>query len=315
MPLNGSMLGKALDAVGARGRQLDTLDNLAAGADDALRQAKVTTPQEAAAFLATCIMESGWLRTTTEYLGRPGTAIRDRQNDYYPFIGRGAVQCTWRYNYGKFGAWCKTKGLVTDADVFVKNPGALGDKRWFWLTAVWYFEANGLWTYARRGDFEGVSNGVNRGNPDSTLKPNGWTARNTMYQALLAFGDALVPAPADQDLNAGLHEWTRRRWQQVLNVSHGANLDVDGDIGKLTKTAAQRSVGTVEDGVASTPSTFIRALQTFLNEPWLKARTNRLGDIPVTGVWDHVTAYYLTKYLQDNGHFVGAAELLNKKGF
>ncbi|ALE77660.1 hypothetical protein WY02_03455 [Pseudonocardia sp. AL041005-10] len=177
-----------LRSVGALGKQMRPLAELAAGADGALRMAPSgLTGGGAASFLATCAQESAYFRTTVEY----GTGQR-----YAPYIGRGFVQCTWRENYRAFGAWCRDRGLGDDPGVFEKNPAALGDYRWSWLTAVWYFEANRLWDWANAGDHLRVSQAVNggRGRAGTAFVPNHWDARRAMFDAFRRVGDGLLPA-------------------------------------------------------------------------------------------------------------------------
>lgn len=195
-------LRDALSAVGAPlSRIVRPLPELAAGAADALRQApEGLTAVGAASFLATCAQESAYFRALTE----SGSESYLRGKDYWPYVGRGFIQCTWERNYALFGAWCRDRGLVDDPDIFVDRPAALADYRWAWLVAVWYFATCGLeqpislWPYANRGDHYAVSQGVNRGpRAIGTSKvPNGWDERRDMFDALRAVGDALLPTPA-----------------------------------------------------------------------------------------------------------------------
>jgi len=190
MPISGQTIRAALAAVGALGGQIRPLDELAAGADAALRQAPPgLTAAAAASFLATTAQESAYYRTTREY----GTG-----QWYAPWIGRGFVQVTHEQNYRAFGAWCHRNGLVSDPLVFVKNRASLENYRWAWLTAVWYFEENRLWAWANAGDHLRVSQAVNggRGRAGTKFIPNHWPERRKMYEAFLRAGDELLP---DQD--------------------------------------------------------------------------------------------------------------------
>lgn len=223
MALTGNHIRAALAAVGAVGGQMTSLDNLAAGANDALRRAPAgLTPAGAAAFLATMAQESAYFRTTTEY-----SAGRNR---YSPFDGRTFEMLTWESNYRGFGQWCKSKGRVTDSECFVKNPRALADYKWAWEGGVWFFDHNGLWKYANSGNFLAVSQGVNGGNGTigSNWKPSGWNARNAMYQSFLRLGAALLPggntpssghADTGQDLNAWLSDADVAKTQRILGVT------------------------------------------------------------------------------------------------
>lgn len=185
--LTGTLIHSALAAMGAVGGQIVSDDQLAAGALDALRQAPAgLTAAGAAAFLATMAEESAHFRTTTEY----GTG-----QSYAPYIGRTFEQLTWSSNYAGFGAWCKARGLVSDANVFVHSPTALSDIRWAWLGGVYYFAAHDLWRYANAGNFLAVSQAVNGGDGKigTSFTPNGWTERQNAYRAFLAAGASLLP--------------------------------------------------------------------------------------------------------------------------
>lgn len=202
-PLTGTTLRAALAAVGAVGKQIKSFDELAAGANTALAAAPAgLTPAGAAAFLATCAVESAWFRTTTEY----GTGQR-----YAPYIGRTFVQLTWRENYLGFGRWCKNKGLVTDADTFANEPATLSSFEWAWLGAVYYFEMHGLWRYANQDNFLAVSQAVNGGDKriGTSFVPNSWTERRAMYRVFLAANIA-PPSPAAATPAKGLPQMLER---------------------------------------------------------------------------------------------------------
>lgn len=187
---SGTVVRAALAAIGAVGNQITSMDALAAGAADALRQAPAgLTPAGAASFLATMAQESAYFRTTQEY----GTKL-----SYDPYRGRTFEQITFVGNYRDFGRWCAAKGLLTDPETFVKNPAYLADYRWAWLGGVWYFQSKGLWAYANRGDHYSVSQGVNRGVGaiGSSKAPLHWAERNAMFKAFSAAGPALLPNTA-----------------------------------------------------------------------------------------------------------------------
>lgn len=187
MTVTGATIRSALAAAGALGRQMRSFDELAAGADDALRQAPPgLTAAGAASFLADKAQESDYFRTTTEY---------GRGQRYAPYIGRTFQQVTWKENYAAFGAWCHRRGMVPAADVFVRDPASLSDYRWAWLGGVWYFEATNLWGWANAGDHLRVSQAVNggRGRAGTGFVPNHWKARNDMFRAFLQAGDELLP--------------------------------------------------------------------------------------------------------------------------
>lgn len=277
----------ALVSVGGLGGQGWTLDTIAAGADDAMRQAGITTREGAACLVAQCMVESAYFRTTREYGGS--------RTRYAPYYGRGFIQVTWRSNYAAFGAWCKARGLVPDADYFVNVPDRLADPKWAWLGAVWYFTTHrhGLVALANRGENIKVGRAINRGDAYSRYAAYGEDHRVAAYQALLAAGitppgkattPAATPAKAQPTDRA---TWLRKRiathgiWSPATIRRLQAEVDVpiDGIAGKQTWAAVQRWVGATPDGVRG-PQT-VRALQRHLG-------------LRQTGVW----SAYLRRRLQ-----------------
>lgn len=176
--VTGAMFKAALSKMGAYGKQIDTMDNLAASLNTALKQAPKLTRKGIASFMATMMQESAWFRTRTEY----GTATKR----YDPYRGRTFEQLTWKANYASFGAWCKAQGLVDSADYFVANPTKLSDEQWQWLGGIWYFTARKLWDYANAGNHLAVQRAVNLGSATTTKTPSGWPTRKKAYNACLS---------------------------------------------------------------------------------------------------------------------------------
>lgn len=192
MALTGAQLKSVLGSVNGVGGQVASFDQLAAGANAAMTTMKVTTVNQAAGFLATMVMESACLRTTTEY----GTGQR-----YAPYIGRTFEQITWPDNYAAFGRYVRGLGMVTDPDIFVKNPSALGSLTWAWLGGVWFWTMNrsnwGKWSnlmqVANTGSILLISKAVNVGNPNSDVTPYGMDSRTTLFNAFKALGTSILP--------------------------------------------------------------------------------------------------------------------------
>lgn len=244
MPLTGTTIDRALEAVGAKGKQIRSAGDLAAGANAALAKAPAgLTVAGAAAFMATMAQESAYFRTTTEY----GTGHR-----YAPYIGRTFEQITWKANYAAFGKWCHRKGLLSDPAHFVTNPKALSEYRWAWLGGVWYFEHAGLWKYANRGDFRAVSQGVNGGvgRIGTSFTPHGMRARQAMFEAFRSAGTALLPGdmpkppkpkptplPTPRVLRVGSVGGDVKRLQDALNrvFPTYSRLAEDGSYGPAVK--------------------------------------------------------------------------------
>lgn len=155
MALTGANIESVLRKIGALGKQMKPLDDLAKGANEALKQAPPDiTPKGAAAFLATLAQESAWFRTAEEY---------DKNAPYKPYIGRTFQQVTHPGNYKAFGKWCQERDLLTDPNQFFNHPDSLADYKWAWLGGIWYFEHAKLWSHANSGNFFEVSQGVNLG--------------------------------------------------------------------------------------------------------------------------------------------------------
>lgn len=268
MPITGAMIGHILDLSRARGGQIESLDDLAAGCNRALATAGVTDPRQSAAFLATMMFESAYFRTSSEYLGAPGTSYRANQNRYYPYIGRTFEQVTWRENYAAMGAWAAKHRVngVTDPNIFVKAPTLLGTAPWYWLGGTWYWEAKGLWSIAKTGDFARVTRIVNGGT-------SGLSTRAAIYNALLRYGKALLPtaAPAAKPVASAPVLHLGSSGSQVRNLQSGLNrafpayrntpLVVDGQYGAHTQAAVkefqQRAGHLTVDGIVG-PNTKAR---------------------------------------------------------
>lgn len=191
--ITGAQIKQVLTSVSTGTGTVASFDVLAAGANDALKRIGVKTVAGAAAFLATMTQESAYFRTTTEY----GSG-----QSYAPYIGRTFEQVTGRDNYAAFGAWAKAKGLISDQNLFVKNPARLGDISYAWLGGVWFWSVtHSSWgarttvlAHAEAGDFLAVSRAVNLGNPYSASTPNGWSSRQQLYDAFRALGSSILPA-------------------------------------------------------------------------------------------------------------------------
>lgn len=233
----GAQIRAALSSVGGLGGQGWDLDTIAAGADDAMRAAGITTREGAACLVAQCMVESAYFRTTTEYAYKKGTPGWHNMQRYAPFIGRGFIQLTWRANYAKFGAWCKARGLVTDANTFVNQPTRLADPKWAWLGAVWYFTTHrhGLVALANKGDNVKVGRAINRGDAYSSYAAYGEDHRVAAYKALLRAG-ITAPAPAIGGVASPEHVYTRNEVRYFQRVHR---LDDDGLWGPATEKQAQ----------------------------------------------------------------------------
>jgi len=138
------------------------------------------------AFLATGGIETDYLRTTVEYAD--GSAYEGRKDlgntvagDGKRFRGRGFLQTTGRYNYGRVNKRLGAKLGIN----FLVNPARLADIDVAVESACIFWQENNLSKYADRGDFKSLSAIVNCGNPKA--KPNHWSKRNQLYTVCQMF--------------------------------------------------------------------------------------------------------------------------------
>lgn len=232
-----------------------------------------------ASFLGTMLQESAWLATTVEY----GDDIKK----YDPYRGRTFEQLTWKDNYAGFGAWCKSKGLIDDADVFVKNPELLGDLQWAWLGGVWYFDNRKLWDEASSGDFQRVQTAVNMGTATTSKVPAGWTQRLMAYRALVS--SFVKPKVLDTDGTFGT--LTAKRFQEFLGG------EIDGELGPQTWFLVGKWLG-LSGSFDLDNSTHVKKLQTKIglsggnvDGVWWQPKSKRYGP---------TTTEYLQRYLNKN---------------
>lgn len=150
---------------------------------EGLRLAECNNHYRIAMFIAQTRHESDQYRTTVEYgqgAGKP----------YYPYYGRGWIQCTWESNYRKFGIWASNNGYINDSNLFVDNPDALADVKWAGIVSAWFWTAehdghNMINDDCDNGDVDAVTYTINGGS-------NGLGARTAYYNQALSQGDALL---------------------------------------------------------------------------------------------------------------------------
>ena len=138
----------------------------------------ITTPLRIAHFLAQAAHETGAFRYLKELWG-PTDAQKGYEGrtdlgnciagDGFKFRGRGIFQCTGRDNYQRYGQKCGVD-LACDPDLAAEPETAL-------RIACLYWQDHGLNAYADADDLLAVSNGINRGSPQSKRLPNGYDDR------------------------------------------------------------------------------------------------------------------------------------------
>lgn len=161
--------------------------------NNAMTQAGATTFLRAAHFIAQMGHESGGLRWLEEihdgsnYEGRKdlGNTVA---GDGKRFKGRGIVQVTGRYNYGRFSQWAHGKGLVNSSTFFVDNPAQVASPRWAFLVAAWYWSAErpNLNSQADADNLDAVTVSINGGT-------NGLADRRARLARAKTLGDAILP--------------------------------------------------------------------------------------------------------------------------
>lgn len=121
-------------------------------------------------FMGQCAHESGGFRYMEEiasgadYEGRADLG-NTQPGDGKRYKGRGPIQLTGRANARFYGRKC---GID-----FESRPDLMAVPSIGILTACMYWDVNGLNAYADRDQGAAIGNGINRGNPRSTLEPNG----------------------------------------------------------------------------------------------------------------------------------------------
>ncbi|KAF0696012.1 Aste57867_13225 [Aphanomyces stellatus] len=109
-----------------------------------------TDKRELAAFLAHVTRETGWLRYPEELA---------KNTKYAPFIGRGALQLTWDYNYKAFG---DAIGQTFDRNTCTR---VATQSDLIWRSAFWFWYHNGMHMFAgeANGGFAKTTRKINGG--------------------------------------------------------------------------------------------------------------------------------------------------------
>lgn len=178
-------------------------------------------PHRLAHFLAQVMHESGAFRYDREIWGpTPAQKRYDTRTDLgntaaadgdgKKNAGRGPIQLTGGDNIRKFYKWCKDTigGAVPN---FPANPDLINTDPWEGLSALFFWDTNGLNRWADQGDIETVTRRVNGGK-------NGLADRIDYYGriALVLLG---------------------YRADNVRQFQADHRLEVDGDVGPRTRAA------------------------------------------------------------------------------
>lgn len=151
--------------------------------NDAMAEFEIDTPARQAAFLAQVAHESGSLRYVREIAS--GAAYEGRKDlgntqpgDGVKFKGRGLIQITGRANYAACSA-----ALYDGPDVLIQHPEMLETVSGACRSAAWFWKTHDLNKFADAGDFDGVSDAINRGHKtQANGDANGYADRLAFYQ-------------------------------------------------------------------------------------------------------------------------------------
>lgn len=153
----------------------------------------IDTPDRQAAFLAQVGHESGGLQYPREIWGPTPAQARyegradlgnTQPGDGKRFRGHGLIQVTGRDNHARARDRLRAKFPERDVPDFEADPEALALPEWAALSAADFWEAHDLNKWADAGDFDGVSDVINRGR--KTAKEgdaNGYGDRLARYYA------------------------------------------------------------------------------------------------------------------------------------
>lgn len=161
-------------------------DRFIDGFNTELPKYNINTRRRLAAFLATVVMESDYLRATEEYADgwaydisvnpRKASKLGNKEKGDGPkYKGRSLIQTTGKHQYEVV-----SKALEYD---FVKDPKALANVEWAVKSACVYWEKNKLNKYADSGNFFAVQGIVNRGSP--SLRAKDYSKRADLYELAL----------------------------------------------------------------------------------------------------------------------------------
>lgn len=148
----------------------------------------INTKRRKAAFLATLGHESGGLRYTVEIWGPTPAQERyegrldlgnTKPGDGSLFRGRAFIQVTGRANYAAVGQALGVD-LIAYPKLLEMEPLAARASAWFWHT-------HNINQYADIGDFDGVSDAVNRGRKTPAYgDANGYSDRFARWENAIA---------------------------------------------------------------------------------------------------------------------------------
>lgn len=173
------------DLARATGARIDRATEYLPHIETAMAEFGIDTPARQAAFLAQIGHESGGLHWSTEIWGPTPAQTRyegrkdlgnTQAGDGYKFKGRGLIQITGRANY-------QSAGDALGVDL-VTRPELLAEPELAARSSAWFWQSHGLNAFADAGDFDGVSDLINRGHKTERIgDTNGYADRLALYTA------------------------------------------------------------------------------------------------------------------------------------
>lgn len=151
--------------------------------NSAMTEFGIDSKLRVAAFVAQVAHESAQLHYMRELADGSAYEMRKDLGNVWPgdgvrFKGRGPIQITGRANYLACGA---ALGLP-----LIDHPEQLEIPENGCRASAWFWSVNGLNKWADAGDFDGVSDVINRGRKTATVgDSNGWAERLAFYSKAL----------------------------------------------------------------------------------------------------------------------------------
>lgn len=152
----------------------------------------IDTPSRRGMFLAQIGHESEGLQYTRELWGPTETQKRyegrsdlgnTQPGDGKKFRGHGLIQITGRFNHAHVRDRLRDRFPDRDVPDFESTPEALALMEWAALSAADFWYEHDLNKWADIGDFDGVSDVINRGHKTSSIgDSNGYADRLAKYQ-------------------------------------------------------------------------------------------------------------------------------------
>lgn len=152
----------------------------------------INTPARQAAFLAQIGHESGGLRYARELWGPTSVQLRyegradlgnTQPGDGSKFRGHGLIQITGRANHARVRDRLRAKFPGRGVPDFEGVPDALAMPEWAALSAADFWDDHGLNKWADAGDFDGVSDIINRGRKTAKMGDAiGYAMRLALYE-------------------------------------------------------------------------------------------------------------------------------------